>query len=116
VPPREYELAARLLLQVVESDPSGRSRAALSRTRLTTNPADLVAHDHVVGVTTNPTIFAKAITGGDAYAGQIRDLWTRGAAVGEALRAMTAFDVRWACDVLRPLYDATDGVDGRVSI
>jgi transaldolase len=89
----------------------------LSRTRLTTGSlADLVAHDHVVGVTTNPTIFAKAITGGDAYAGQIRDLWTRGAAVGEALRAMTAFDVRRACDVLRPVYDATDGVDGRVSI
>ena len=40
----------------------------------------------------------------------------RGAAVGEALHAMTAFDVRWACDVLRPVYDATDGVDGRVSI
>jgi len=40
----------------------------------------------------------------------------RGAAVGEALRGMTAFDVRWACDVLRPVYEATDGVDGRVSI
>ena len=40
----------------------------------------------------------------------------RGAVVGEALRVMTAFDVRWACDVLRPVYDATDGVDGRVSI
>src|SRR6266581_5440631 len=89
----------------------------LSRLRLTTGSlADLVAHDHVVGVTTNPTIFAKAIGGGDAYAKQIRDMWARGAAVGEALRAMTAFDVRWACDVLRPVYDATGGVDGRVSI
>jgi len=70
----------------------------------------------VVGVTTNPAIFAKAIAGSDAYANQMRDLWARGAVVGEALRGMTAFDVRWACDVLRPVYGATSGVDGRVSI
>jgi transaldolase len=89
----------------------------LSRERLTAGSlANLVAHDHVVGVTTNPTIFAKAISGSDAYTKQVRDMWARGAAVGEALRGMTAFDVRWACDVLRPVYDATDGVDGRVSI
>jgi transaldolase len=89
----------------------------LSRQRLTSGSlADLVAHQHVVGVTTNPTIFAKAITGSDSYAQQVRDLWARGALVGDALRAMTAFDVRWACDVLRPVYDATAGVDGRVSI
>ena len=89
----------------------------LSRPRLTTGSlAELVAHDHVVGVTTNPTIFAKAIARGDAYAEQIRDMRARGAAVGEALRGMTAFDVRWACDLLRPVYDATGGVDGRVSI
>jgi transaldolase len=89
----------------------------LSRQRLTTGSlAGLVARDHVAGVTTNPTIFAKAIYGSDAYAQQIRDLWARGAIVGEALRVMTAFDVRWACDVLRPVYEATGGVDGRVSI
>ena len=89
----------------------------LSRSRLTTGSlAGLVAHDHVVGVTTNPAIFAKAIAGSDAYASQMEDLWARGAVVGEALRGMTAFDVRWACDVLRPVYDATSGVDGRVSI
>jgi len=89
----------------------------LSRQRLVTGSlADLAAHHHVTGVTTNPAIFAKAIAGGDAYAEQIRDLWARGALVGDALRAMTAFDVRWACDVLRPVYDATGGVDGRVSI
>src|SRR6516225_3334202 len=80
----------------------------LSRQRLVTGSlADLVAHDHVVGVTTNPTIFARAITSRDDYADQIRDLRARGAVVGEALRAMTATDVRWACDVLRPVYDAT---------
>jgi transaldolase len=89
----------------------------LSRERLVSGSlADLVARDRVVGVTTNPTIFAKAITSGDAYDGQIRDLAARGVGVGEALRALTTTDVRWACDVLRPVYDATDGVDGRVSI
>ncbi|MCX4884883.1 transaldolase [Streptomyces turgidiscabies] len=89
----------------------------LSRERLVSGSlADLVARDRVVGVTTNPTIFAKAITSGDAYEEQIRDLAARGVGVGEALRALTTTDVRWACDVLRPVYDATDGVDGRVSI
>ena len=89
----------------------------LSRDRLVTGTlAGLAARDHVVGVTTNPTIFAKAISGSDAYGPQIRDLAARGVGVGEALRALTTFDVRWACDVLRPVYDRTDGVDGRVSI
>jgi transaldolase len=89
----------------------------LSRERLVSGSlAGLAARDHVVGVTTNPSIFAKAITGTDAYRPQVCDLATRGVAVGEALRALTTFDVRWACDVLRPVYDATDGVDGRVSI
>ncbi|MHB1064232.1 MAG: transaldolase [Georgenia sp.] len=89
----------------------------LSRERLVSGTlADLVAHHHVVGVTTNPTIFARAITGGHAYDSQVSDLAVRGVDVGEALRALTTFDVRWACDVLRPVYEATDGVDGRVSI
>jgi transaldolase len=89
----------------------------LSRERLASNSlAELVAHDRVVGVTTNPTIFAKAISDGDAYAGQLHDLAARGASVREALRELTTFDVRWACDVLRPVYDATGGLDGRVSI
>jgi transaldolase len=89
----------------------------LSRDRLVSGSlADLAAHDHVVGVTTNPSIFAKSITGGDAYQAQLRDLATRGVSVPEALRALTTFDVRWACDVLRPAYDASAGQDGRVSI
>jgi transaldolase len=72
----------------------------LSRQRLVTGSlADLIAHDHVVGVTTNPTIFAKAITSSDAYAEQVRDLSARGVGVAEALPALTAFDVRRACDV-----------------
>ena len=89
----------------------------LSRERLVSGSlAGLAARDHVVGVTTNPSIFAKAITGSDAYRSQICDLSARGVDVGEALRALTTFDVRWACDVLRPIYDTTKGVDGRVSI
>ena len=89
----------------------------LSRERLVSGTlGDLAARDHVVGVTTNPTIFSRAITHSDAYGAQIRDLSARGVDVGEALRSLTTFDVRWACDVLRPVYDATGGTDGRVSI
>jgi transaldolase len=89
----------------------------LSRERLVAGSlASLSRNDHVVGVTTNPTIFAKAIAGSDAYSGQLSDLAARGIGAGEALRLMTAYDVRSACDVLRPVYDRTDGVDGRVSI
>jgi transaldolase len=89
----------------------------LSRERLVAGTlADLVRDKHVVGVTTNPTIFQKAISGSDTYDEQVRDLARRGVDVGEALRAITTYDVRWGCDVLRPVYDASDGVDGRVSI
>ena len=89
----------------------------LSRERLRSgNLEQLVRDKHVVGVTTNPTIFQKALSEGDAYDEQIRDLALRGTDVGEAVRAITTYDVRWACDVLRPVYDRTDGVDGRVSI
>jgi transaldolase len=77
---------------------------------------DLVRDRHVVGVTSNPTIFQKAISDSEAYDPQVRDLALRGVDVGEALRAITAYDVRWACDVLRPTYDASNTVDGRVSI
>jgi len=89
----------------------------LSRTRLAGGGlAELVADRHVVGVTSNPTIFAKAIPGSDVYDEQIRQLALRGVDVDTALRELTTYDVRWACDVLRPAYDASDGVDGRVSI
>ena len=89
----------------------------LSRERLRTgNLAELVRDRHVVGVTTNPTIFQKAISDSEMYDDQIADLARRGVGVGEALRAITTYDVRWACDVLRPVFDASDGIDGRVSI
>ncbi len=89
----------------------------ISRDRLTTGGlAQLVRDQHLAGVTSNPTIFQKAISGSKSYDEQVRDLALRGVDVGEAVRAITTYDVRWACDVLRPVYDATDGVDGRVSI
>src|SRR5947209_12524859 len=82
----------------------------LSRERLRTgNLGDLVRDRHLVGITTNPTIFQKAITSSDAYAAQLDDLAVRGVDVGEALRSLTTFDVRWACDVMRPVYDASGG-------
>lgn len=89
----------------------------LSRERLRSgNLQRLVRDRHLVGVTSNPTIFQKAISAGSAYDDQIRDLAVRRVSVEESARLLTAYDVRWACDVLRPAYDATDGVDGRVSI
>ena len=89
----------------------------LSRDRITTGGlADLIRDRSVVGITTNPTIFQKAISGSDLYNPQLNDLAVRGVEVGEALRSITGKDVRDACDILRAAYDASDGVDGRVSI
>jgi len=89
----------------------------ISRERLTTgNLAALIRDRHVVGVTSNPTIFAHALASGSAYDRQITDLEVREVGLEEAARAITTYDIRWACDVLRPVYDATDGVDGRVSL
>jgi transaldolase len=89
----------------------------ISRERLRTgNLEDLIRDKNVVGVTSNPTIFAGALSKGDAYNTQMHDLAVRGVDVGEAVRAITTYDIRWAADVLRPVYDATSGVDGRVSI
>jgi transaldolase len=89
----------------------------ISRERLTTgNLAALVRDMHVTGVTSNPTIFAHAVSTGKAYDAQLADLAVRGVHVDEAARAITTYDIRWGCDVLRPVYDSTDGVDGRVSI
>jgi transaldolase len=89
----------------------------ISRERLSTgNLASLVRDMHVRGVTSNPTIFAKAMSNGSAYADQLADLALRGVDLGEATRSLTTYDIRWACDVLRPVYDATNGLDGRVSL
>jgi transaldolase len=76
----------------------------------------LVAGRHVVGVTTNPTIFASALSKGDRYDSQLADLADRGADVDAAVLAVTTDDVRAACDVLAPVHAQTAGLDGSVSI
>ncbi|GAB3212054.1 transaldolase [Marinactinospora thermotolerans DSM 45154] len=89
----------------------------ISRERLRSgNLSELIRDKSVVGVTSNPTIFEKALKEGDAYDAQLHDLAVRGVSVEEAVRAITTYDIRWAADVLRPVYDATDGQDGRVSL
>ncbi len=89
----------------------------ISRERLRSgNLQGLLDDKHVVGVTSNPTIFQKALDKGDAYDEQVSDLAMRKTDIDEAVRYLMAYDIRWACDVLRPIYDSTDGLDGRVSI
>ncbi|MEU5953141.1 transaldolase [Streptomyces sp. NPDC047525] len=89
----------------------------LSRKRITSgNLAELIDQSHVVGVTTNPSIFQKAISSGDGYEQQLTDLAARKVTVEEAIRMITTADVRDAADILRPVFDATGGQDGRVSI
>jgi transaldolase len=89
----------------------------ISRDRLRTgNLADLMTNWEVRGVTSNPTIFAHALSQGTAYDQQLADLAIRGVDVGEASRMIATYDIRWGCDVLRPVYDSSDGVDGRVSL
>ncbi len=111
-------------------DPSSRSPLAdlsgagvsiwlddLSRELIETGELErLIRDQHVVGVTTNPTIFASALAKGERYSDQVQGLAERGASVDEAVFELTTEDVRNACDVLRPVYDETNGIDGRVSI
>jgi transaldolase len=89
----------------------------LSRERLTSgNLAELIRDKHIVGVTTNPTIFAGALSDGEAYDEQVRELAARNATLDATVRELTTTDVRNACDLFRDIYRSTDGVDGRVSI
>jgi len=89
----------------------------LSRERLTSGNLDeLIREWNVVGVTTNPTIFAGALSKGESYDEQMRELASRGADTEAAIREVTTTDVADACDKFRDIYNATKGVDGRVSI
>ncbi|OBK43375.1 transaldolase [Mycobacterium kubicae] len=89
----------------------------LSRDRLKSgNLQELIDTKSVVGVTTNPSIFQKALADSDTYNDQIAELAERGADVEATIRTVTTDDVRNACDVLRPQWESSDGVDGRVSI
>ncbi|MEI6252053.1 MAG: transaldolase [Mycobacteriaceae bacterium] len=89
----------------------------LSRDRLRSgNLKELIDTKSIVGVTTNPSIFQAALSKGTAYDAQVAELAARGADVDATIRTATTDDVREACDVLRPQWEASDGVDGRVSI
>ena len=89
----------------------------LSRERLRSGSLqELIDTKSVVGVTTNPSIFQKAFAEGSAYDAQIAELAERGADVDATIRTVTTDDVRNGCDVLKREWEASDGVDGRVSI
>jgi len=78
--------------------------------------ARLVAEDAVVGVTSNPTIFEHALSHGDAYDAQLRKLLPRGLSGKELFLELACTDVAAGCDLLRPVWEQTDGRDGYVSI
>jgi transaldolase len=89
----------------------------LSRDRLRSGSLQqLIDTRGVVGVTTNPTIFQNALSHGQAYDADIAELTAQGVLADSAIRTIITDDVRAACDVLRPQWEASDGVDGRVSI
>lgn len=89
----------------------------LSRDRISSgNLAELIETRSVSGVTTNPTIFAGALSNGASYADAVAELAASDASTDEAIFTITSKDVQDACDIFRPVYDATGGVDGRVSI
>lgn len=89
----------------------------LSRERLQTgNLQQLIDTRSVVGVTTNPSIFQAALSKGNAYDAQVKELAERGADVDATIRTVTTDDVRNACDVFAKIYERSGGFDGRVSI
>jgi transaldolase len=89
----------------------------LSRERIKSGGLEaLIAEKNVVGVTTNPTIFAAALAKGEAYDEQVASLAATGASVTNAVFEITTDDVQAACDIFRPVFDSTAGFDGRVSI
>ncbi|WP_349903184.1 transaldolase [Parafrigoribacterium humi] len=89
----------------------------LSRDRIVSGGLQKLIDDrHVVGVTTNPTIFATALAKGTTYDAQVAELAAAGTSVTDAVFEITTHDVAAACDIFRPSYEASNHVDGRVSI
>ncbi|GAA0514929.1 transaldolase [Saccharopolyspora thermophila] len=89
----------------------------LSRQRISSgNLAQLISEQAVVGVTSNPTIFANALSNAADYDEKVRELAARGAGVDQVVRELTTADVRDAADIFRNVYESTGGVDGRVSL
>lgn len=110
---------------MTESTPTAQLSAAgvsiwlddLSRGRMDSGSLQqLIDTRNVVGVTTNPTIFAGALSNGESYAEQVSELAAAGKDVTEAVFEITTADVSRAADIFRPIYDASNGFDGRVSI
>ncbi|WP_158673764.1 transaldolase [Streptomyces klenkii] len=91
----------------------GLSRQRLAGGRL----AALARQGRIAGVTSDPAFLARSLTGGGPYyTGQLGDLAERGVPAERALKALAVHDIRWACDILRPVHEATAGVDGLVSV
>ncbi|MEO6018743.1 MAG: transaldolase [Knoellia sp.] len=89
----------------------------LSRERLASgNLQEVIDTKGVVGVTTNPSIFQVALSDGESYSEQVAQLAADKASLEDSVTAMTTQDVRDACDVMLPVFEATKGLDGRVSI
>lgn len=89
----------------------------LSRTRIESGDlANLIESRSVVGVTTNPTIFAGAIGKGEGYGAQVAELAVEGADATKAIFEITTKDVADACDIFADVYASSNGFDGRVSI
>ncbi|MEN0086648.1 MAG: transaldolase [Leifsonia sp.] len=89
----------------------------LSRERINSGGLQkLIAEKNVVGVTTNPTIFAAALSKGEEYDEQVRQLAAAGVSVDDAIFEITTDDVANASDIFHEVYERSNGVDGRVSI
>ncbi len=89
----------------------------LSRSRIRSGAlAALIESRSVSGVTTNPTIFAGALSKGEGYGEQLAELAARGASASEAIFEITTQDVAEACDIFAGVYRDSKGFDGRVSI
>ncbi|MEE9295260.1 MAG: transaldolase [Phycisphaerae bacterium] len=89
---------------------------SISRSLIDSGRLSSLIDDGVVGMTSNPTIFHKAISGSSDYDGAIEKLVAAGKDAPGVYEALTVTDVRDAADLLRPVFDRTDGVDGRVSL
>ena len=76
----------------------------------------MLEEDGVVGVTANPTIFEKSISAGHAYDQQISQLIQAGKSTNEIYEAVVIQDIRTVADLLRPIYERTEGRDGYVSL
>jgi transaldolase len=89
----------------------------LSRERIASgNLQELIDTKHIVGVTTNPTIFASALVNGARYDEQVRGIAARGVDIDTAVFEITTEDVRQGCDIFRPTFESSGHLDGKVSI